>query len=319
MAATRASGHDRRALRHDARDGARTDRSARRRPRHPHRRPRAQVGGRLRPDAPVRRIGGHARCDHGRDRAPARPADAVAAAVCAFDSMEGAVQTVITTMQLGIPVARIELLDEVQMDAVNRYSRLRYAVQPTLLFEFHGTSEAGVTEHARAVQETAGRARRRRLPLGDDHRGPRDAVAGAAQHAVYAALALRPGAQGLGDRRLRADLRARRTASSRHGATCRRPRWWRRSSVTSATATSISTSSSTRTTRVNWPRCAHSMRRLVQRALALGGTCTGEHGIGMRQDRLPERRARRRPSAVMKAIKHALDPDDRMNPGKMFR
>src|SRR5688572_22558424 len=81
--------------------------------------------------------------------------EAISAAICAFESMEGAVQTVITTIQLGIPVARIELLDEVQIDAVNRYSRLSYPVKPTLLFEFHGTSQAAVTEHANTVQELA--------------------------------------------------------------------------------------------------------------------------------------------------------------------
>src|SRR4030095_159246 len=74
--------------------------------------------------------------------------EAVSAAICAFDSLEGAVQTVITTIQLGIPVARIELLDDVMVDAVNHYSGLSHVVvKPTLLFEFHGTSQAGVSEH----------------------------------------------------------------------------------------------------------------------------------------------------------------------------
>src|SRR6187397_856139 len=81
--------------------------------------------------------------------------EAISAAVCAFESMEGAVQTVITTIQLGIPVARIELLDEAQLEAVNRYSRLTCALKPTLFFEFHGTSEQSVSESARAVQEIA--------------------------------------------------------------------------------------------------------------------------------------------------------------------
>ena len=81
--------------------------------------------------------------------------DAVSAAVCPFESMDGAVRTVITTIQFGIPVARIELLDEVMIDAVNRYSHLSHPVKPTLFFEFHGTSEAGVSEHAATVQEIA--------------------------------------------------------------------------------------------------------------------------------------------------------------------
>src|SRR6188768_3264097 len=77
--------------------------------------------------------------------------EAVSAAVCPFETMDGAVRAVIQTIQFGIPVARIELLDEVQVDAVNRYSKLSYAAKPTLLFEFHATSAAGASEHAAAV------------------------------------------------------------------------------------------------------------------------------------------------------------------------
>ena len=133
--------------------------------------------------------------------------EAVSAAICAFDSMEGAVQTVITTIQLGIPVARIELLDEVMMDAVNHYSHLSHAVKPTLLFEFHGTSQAGVSEHATVGAGDRRRARRRRIRVGDDDRGSRAAVAGAAQHA--SGLTRDASRRALvGDRRVRADLAA---------------------------------------------------------------------------------------------------------------
>ena len=133
--------------------------------------------------------------------------EAVSAAICAFDSMEGAVQTVITTIQLGIPVARIELLDEVMMDAVNHYSHLSHAVKPTLLFEFHGTSQAGVSEHATSVQEIAAEHGGAGVRVGHDDGGSREAVACAAQHA--SSLTRDASRRALvGDRRLRADLEA---------------------------------------------------------------------------------------------------------------
>src|SRR5207245_5359213 len=78
--------------------------------------------------------------------------EAIAASVCHFPDLASAVNTVIAAMQTGIPVARIELLDDVQMDACIRYSKLEgFAVQPTLFFEFHG-SPAGVREQSEAMQ-----------------------------------------------------------------------------------------------------------------------------------------------------------------------
>ena len=80
--------------------------------------------------------------------------EAMAAAVCSFDSLEGAIKTVIQTIQLGVPIARIELLDDVQMDSVNKFSNLNYPVKDTLFVEFHGT-EAAVKEQAETVQAIA--------------------------------------------------------------------------------------------------------------------------------------------------------------------
>src|SRR5712691_9147870 len=80
--------------------------------------------------------------------------EAISAAVCAFPTIAAAVDTVILTIQSGVPVARIELLDEAQIDAINKYSKLDHRVAPTLFFEFHGTP-AGVAEQVETVKAVA--------------------------------------------------------------------------------------------------------------------------------------------------------------------
>ena len=241
--------------------------------------------------------------------------EAVAAAVCGFASMEGAVRTVITTMQLGIPVARIELMDETQVDAVNRYSRLDYPVVPTLLFEFHGTSQQAVTEHATTVQEIAaehGGSNFRWATTPED----RTRLWQARHNTFYAALALRPGAKAwvtdvcvpisalaacvLDTRRdieetgLIAPLVGHAGDGNFHLVILLNPEDAEELARVSAFNT-----------------------RLVRRALAMGGTSTGEHGIGMGKiGYLAEEHGEA--VDVMKAVKRALDPDNRMNPGKIF-
>ena len=120
--------------------------------------------------------------------------EAVSAAVCAFESIEGAVETVIATIQLGVPVARIELLDEAQLDAVNRYSGTSYPVAPTLFFEFHSDSARHVADQAEAVQtlaaERGGRGFQWATRLED-----RERLWRARHDALYAAVALRPGSR----------------------------------------------------------------------------------------------------------------------------
>ncbi len=242
--------------------------------------------------------------------------DAVAAAVCAFDSMEGAVQTVIATMQLGIPVARIELLDEAQIDAVNRYSRLSYAVRPTLLFEFHGTSTAAVTEYANTVQEIA-----------SDNGGPdfewatttedRTRLWRARHNTFYAALALRPGSKAwVTDVCVPISKLADCILETRRDV---------QASSLLATLVGHAGDGNFHLIFLIDPDDSRELEemqalnaRLVRRALALGGTCTGEHGIGQGKiDYLEEEHGEA--VAVMRAIKQTLDPENRMNPGKIFR
>src|SRR5229473_205951 len=118
--------------------------------------------------------------------------EAVSAAVCAFESIQGAVETVIATIQLGIPVARIELLDEAQMDAVNRYSKTNYPVAPTLFFEFHSDSQRHVADQAEAVQALAAERGGHRFEWAT-RLEDRERLWQARHDALYAALALRPG------------------------------------------------------------------------------------------------------------------------------
>jgi D-lactate dehydrogenase (cytochrome) len=242
--------------------------------------------------------------------------DGISAAVCPFETMEGAVQTVISTIQLGIPVARIELLDEVQLDAVNRYSKLDYPLRPTLFFEFHGTSAASVSEHAQLVQEIAaenGGTDFRWATTTED----RSKLWRARHDAFWAALALRPGSKAwttdvcVPISRLaqciletRQDLQASSLLAPLVGH------------VGDGNFHLIFVLDPDNTAEFAEAKAINA--RLVHRALDMGGTCTGEHGVGFgKMDYLPEEHGDA--LEVMKTIKRALDPENRMNPGKMFR
>ncbi|MEP7269954.1 MAG: FAD-linked oxidase C-terminal domain-containing protein [Acidobacteriota bacterium] len=240
--------------------------------------------------------------------------EAVSAAVCPFDSIRGAVQTVIETIQLGISVARIELLDEAQMAAINRYSRTSYPAQPTLFFEFHGDSESHVSDQAASVQELAAEHGggefkwERRLDA-------REKLWSARHNAYYAALALRPGCSGwttdvcvpisrlaeciLETKDDIADAPFPHTMVGHVG------------DGNFHVLFMIDPTSESELAEVD-----RLSDRMVHRALRMGGTCTGEHGIGYGKMKYLE--AEHGESLeVMRAIKSALDPENRMNPGKM--
>ena len=242
--------------------------------------------------------------------------DGISAAVCPFPTMEGAVRTVMTTIQLGIPVARLELLDEAQLDAVNRYSKLDYPVQPTLFFEFHGTSERSVAEHVQLVQEIAaehGGTDFRWATTTED----RSKLWHARHNAFYAALALRPGSTAwttdvcvpisrLAECILetRADLEQTSLLAPLVGH------------VGDGNFHLIFVLDPNKPE--EFAEAKRINARLVHRALQMAGTCTGEHGVGLgKMDYLPEEHGDA--LEVMKSIKRALDPENRMNPGKMIR
>jgi len=240
--------------------------------------------------------------------------EAVAAAVCTFGTMAGAVDTVIATIQSGLAVARIELMDERQLDAINRFSKTSYPVAPTLFFEFHGDDERHVSEQAATAQALAtdrgGHAFLRATRLED-----RERLWKARHDALYADLALRPGSRA----------------------------WTTDVCVPISRLAECIVATQADHAAAPFPVClvghagdgnfhllyvldpassaeldeAHRLNdRLVRRALDMEGTCTGEHGIGY--GKMLALEAEHGPGVdVMRAIKRALDPDNRMNPGKI--
>ncbi|MEP6916243.1 MAG: FAD-linked oxidase C-terminal domain-containing protein [Acidobacteriota bacterium] len=241
--------------------------------------------------------------------------EAVSSASCAFATLEGAVRTVITTIQLGIPVARCELMDDVHLEAVRRYSKIDCAVAPTLFFDFHGASEANVKEQADAVREIA-----------EDNGGAgfqwaatpeaRARLWQARHDAHYAALALRPGARSWPtdvcvpiSALVENILEAKRDAEHAPFPAALVGHVGDGNFHMVYVIDPESPSEMAEVTRLN--------ERLIARALAAGGTCSGEHGVGLGKMKYLDAE-HGAALDVMRAIKQALDPDNIMNPGKML-
>ena len=241
--------------------------------------------------------------------------EAISAAVCSFETMEGAVNTTISTIQMGIPVARIELLDEVQVDAINRYSDFDYALKPTLFFEFHGT-EAWVKEQAEMVKEISTEEG------GSDFQWStreqeKQKLWEARHNAYYAALALRPGSKGWATdvcvpiSRLADCILETRSDIEESELTV--PLVGHVGDGNFHLLFLIDPENEEEELKLYQPL----NDRLVERALRMGGTCTGEHGIGSGKIKYME--AEHGDSLdLMRQIKQAFDPDNLMNPGKML-
>ncbi|HVT52362.1 MAG TPA: FAD-linked oxidase C-terminal domain-containing protein [Dongiaceae bacterium] len=238
----------------------------------------------------------------------------MAAAVALFPTVGDAVNTVIRTIQAGVPVARIELVDEVQMDALIKYAKLDYPLQPALFFEFHGT-ERGVKEQAEMVAALGtefgiGGFRWSNKPE------ERSKLWEARHNVLYSCLALRPGSKAWAtdacvpiSRLADCILETRKDIES-HG-------------LLAPIVGHVGDGNFHVTVLLDpddpaeLKNCHDFVERLALRAIAMGGTCTGEHGIGY--GKIPFLQAEHGDAvAVMRQLKQVLDPQNRMNPGKIF-
>ncbi|GAB2540316.1 FAD-binding oxidoreductase [Simplicispira piscis] len=241
--------------------------------------------------------------------------EAVSAAVCSFPSIEAAVHTVIQTIQLGVPIARCELIDAHSVRMVNQHSKLGLREEPMLLMEFHG-SPASVQEQAETVQE-----------LAKEHGGnafewastpeERTRLWAARHNAYFAAVQSRPGC---------------RAISTDTCVPISRLADCLLDSIAEADASGLPYFLVGHVGDGNFhfgylidPNRPEERERaealnhtLVARALSMGGTCTGEHGVGIHKMGFLRDEAGSGAVNMMRAIKQALDPKNILNPGKIF-
>ena len=243
--------------------------------------------------------------------------EAVSAAVCAFPSMGDAVSAVIDTIQMGVPIARVEFVDALAIRAINQYDKLTLPEMPTLFFEFHG-SEHGVQEQAETVQQIAA-----------EHKGQgfewatrpedRSRLWNARHNAFFGFLQLKPGC-----RAVTTDVCV---------------------PISRLAECVVETEKDLRASPLQLPapivghvgdgnfhvallidpnkpeELAEAERineRIVARAIAMDGTCTGEHGVGLHKMDFLVAEHGNEAIDLMRSIKQALDPKHILNPGKIF-
>merc|ERR1711971_1252634 len=241
--------------------------------------------------------------------------ECVAAAVVGFPTVQAAVDTVVATLQCSVPMARVELLDEVQMRACNQYSGLDYPETPHLFLEFHG-SETEVEAQTETVKEIA-------TDLGGSEfifavqQEDRTKLWTARHRAYYADLALRPGCRSLTTdvcvpisalpelvTRTKADIQENDLVGPMVGH------------VGDGNFHTMLLFDPTDPD--EYKRCKDVANRMAREAIALGGTCTGEHGVGQGKMGLLKEQFGEGGIRVMRQVKAAMDPQNLMNPGKVF-
>ena len=242
--------------------------------------------------------------------------ESISAAVCSFNDIASAVNTVIVTMQMGVPVARVEFLDENGVKAINKHDKLTLPEKPLLLFEFHG-SENSVKEQAEIVQEIA-----------QDHGAigfewatkpeDRSRLWQARHNAYFALLQLRPGCRAIStDCCVPISHLAEILLATK--ADCEQQQ------LTHSIIGHVGDGNFHVQMMVdpNDPediaRAEGVNARMVERAIAMDGTCTGEHGVGLHKMDFLIQEHGEGAIDTMRSIKHALDPNNILNPGKIIR
>lgn len=241
--------------------------------------------------------------------------EAISTARVYFDDVDAAVNTAIQTIQYGVPIARVELIDAAQMQAINQYSKTSYPEKVTLFLEFHG-SNASVKEQAETVGEIC-------ADLGGSdfewtaYEEERTEMWSARHSAAYAAMAVRPTANiyatdvcvpisRLADciRETRDDVESTKLTSFLLGHI---------GDGNFHYAFLIDPDDPS-----EYELVQTLSERMVRRAISMGGTCTGEHGIGLGKQKFLELEFGQEAIALMRAIKAAIDPHDILNPGKLL-
>ncbi len=240
--------------------------------------------------------------------------EAIASGVCPFPSVEAACNATIATIQTGIPIARIELLDELQVKACNAYSKLSLPEQPVLFVEFHG-SKASVAEQSEAFGDIAR----------EQGGGPfdwatkpeeRSRLWQARHDAYWAGRGLRPGATAIATDVCVPISRLAECVTATQADIAQ-------SSLVAPILGHVGDGNFHLTLLVDMgdrdevARAEGLTERLVERALAMEGTCTGEHGVGQGKIKYLAVEHGQPALAAMRALKQALDPHGIMNPGKI--
>jgi D-lactate dehydrogenase (cytochrome) len=242
--------------------------------------------------------------------------EAISAAVCSFPSTGDAVNAVIQTIQMGVPIARVEFLDEQGVKCINAHDKLNLPEKPLLLFEFHG-SEHGVQEQAQLVQEIAAEHNASGFEWATRPED-RSRLWQARHNAYFAMLQMRPGGRAISTdccvpiSRLAECILDTKADCEQHG-------------MIHSIIGHVGDGNFHVVLMVDPHDPADVARaeavneRMVARAIAMDGTCTGEHGVGMHKIDFLVQEHGENAIDMMRTLKHAFDPKNIMNPGKILR